>query len=336
MSAELFAWQTCLTAQGLPKIGNADSEILIRRLRGEAFAEGLCWAAGDEGHDLPCGLAQTRALLLGAFDAGLQLRTLSCGSVNWQILQSSDDEMAKFERVLSPVRHLDIYFSTGACDDEYVDVPGPSVEIPTCNEYLKRTGRLKKLVTAAPGLTSLGVGFDWDEPYCATELNHVVGDYSWHSLKDFWFNNIDTSEEDLLGFCSRHASTLAHFTMDRIVLTKGTWGSTFQKMRRTLKLEWAKLDGVMDEKGTGRSLDMNARIRTRCHHDHTLGFEIEAYLMSWPDEHDWTLLEFCGGSTFHSNAEFDSDDSDDIEDADDSEGSLADSDLDFVYTQLQH
>jgi hypothetical protein len=138
------------------------------------FAEAHSWAAGDEGHDLPCGLPQTRALLLGAYDAGLQLEKLSCGSVSWQLLQLSPKQISKFKSVFHSLRQLDLYFSTGATDDDDDHWgAGPSFEIPKCKKYLKQTARLKELVTAAPALTSLSVGFDWGQPCSATKLKYI-------------------------------------------------------------------------------------------------------------------------------------------------------------------
>lgn len=149
------------------------------------FAEAHSWAAGDEGHDLPCGLPQTRALLLGAFDAGLQLEKVSCGSVSWQLLQLSSKEISKFKSVFRSVRQLALHFSTGAADENDDPwVAGPSSEIPKCKKYLKQTGRLKELVTAAPDLTSLTVGFDWGQPYSATKLKYIG---TFRVLLVYWF-----------------------------------------------------------------------------------------------------------------------------------------------------
>ena len=144
------------------------------QVRINPFVEAHSWATGDEGHDLPCGLPQTYALLVGVFEAGLQLEKLSCGSVNWQLLQLSSQEISKFKSVFRPLRQVDLYFSTGAVDeDDDYWVAGPSLEIPECKRYLKETGRLKELVTAAPDLSSLSIGFNWGQPYSATNLKYI-------------------------------------------------------------------------------------------------------------------------------------------------------------------
>ena len=49
------------------------------QVRINPFAETHSWATGDEGHDIPCGLAQTCALLLGAYEAGLKLKKYLVG-----------------------------------------------------------------------------------------------------------------------------------------------------------------------------------------------------------------------------------------------------------------
>ena len=95
----------------------------------------------------------------------------------------------------------------------------------------------------------------------------------------------------MVEFCSRHAN-IAHFRLDSIALTKGTWPSTFQRIRRILKTQWAKIKGMMQEKEGEKVVNMGRRAPNTC--GHTYGDVIESYLLSWPDEQDWTFEEFCG------------------------------------------
>ena len=62
-------------------------------------------------------------------------------------------------------------------------------------------------------------------------------------------------------------------------------------MRRVLKIQWADINGMLPQLEGPKVLNMSRRTPGRC--GHTYGDLIESYLLSWPDEHDWALEEFC-------------------------------------------
>ena len=63
-------------------------------------------------------------------------------------------------------------------------------------------------------------------------------------------------------------------------------------MRRILKIEWANIKGMLRQKEGAKVVNMSRRAANACGHKY--GDVVESYLLSWPDEHDWTLEEFCG------------------------------------------
>ena len=62
-------------------------------------------------------------------------------------------------------------------------------------------------------------------------------------------------------------------------------------MRRILKMQWADINGTMGQEVDPNDLEMSEGALTG--RGKRYGDVIESYLLSWPDEYDWTLDEFC-------------------------------------------
>ncbi|KAL9133492.1 MAG: hypothetical protein Q9175_005326 [Cornicularia normoerica] len=197
----------------------------------------------------PLGLQQMRSLLLGAYHAGLKVEVLHCGAVSWRILLQDTETLARMRNSVSNVKDLRLEFATSLMDDD------ESVE--ACYSYLKG-GRLKDFITAAPNLEHLDIGFHiYSRPTWPTHLKHIVGSHHWPTLKTVKFKSIGTSEDDLVSFCSLHASTLKCLHLTSIGLVEGNWFSAFTRMRKILTLDamvlWGRL-GSLDE---GLDLEMD-------------------------------------------------------------------------------
>lgn len=87
-------------------------------------------------------------------------------------------------------------------------------------------------------------------------------------------------------------------------------------MRRILKIQWAHINGVLQQREGAKVLNVSRRAPTGCGHKY--GDVIESYLRSWPDEHDWTLEEFCGPSDLDHDDDSLLDTDDSLFDSDDS------------------
>ncbi len=183
----------------------------------------------------PLGIQPMRSLLLGAHRAGLKAESLRCGVVSWRVLEQDCETFARMRDSVSNVKNLALEFAI--CGMEY--------EVEECAEYL-RSGRLRDLVTAAPNLERLQIGFQYNEPIWATNLEYIVGEYHWPSLKTVDLKMIGTSEDDLVSFCSRHASTLKSLHLTSIGLAEGDWFSTFDRMRKVLTLDHMEVAGRLE------------------------------------------------------------------------------------------
>ena len=191
------------------------------------------------------GVQQMRSLLLGAYHAGLKVETLQCGLVSWRILGQDNETFACMRESLSNVKDLRLEFTTGRIDLGDLNLPWVDVEADTCCLYLQ-AGRLRDLVTAAPNLEHLQVGFACDEPTWATYLKDIVGEHHWPSLKSVNLKMIGATEDDLVSFCSRHASTLKSVHLTSIGFDQGDWLGAFNRMRNFLKLDVMALAGRLE------------------------------------------------------------------------------------------
>lgn len=213
-----------------------------KQLFQNAFESGYCTRCREDAEEWPLGLVQMRSLLLGACHAGLKIERLRCREVNWRILAQENKTFESMKRSVRHLRELKITFSTGIEEEE--DQWG-LLQIEDCKAYLQN-GRLKDFVTSAPDLERLDVRFVWFEPVHPAELKHVVGDFCWPSLKSVRFEGIETTEDHLVGFLERHASTIKDLRLGSLLLSHGHWWSVFEKMRLLLKLDSVELSGSLE------------------------------------------------------------------------------------------
>ena len=184
------------------------------------------------------GLQQMRSLLLGAYHAGLKVETLQCGLVDWRILDQTSETFARMRDSVSNVKNLRLYFDTGG--DLYYGNPWWRPSEP---QDLER--RLGDLVTAASKLEHLQIGFKYDDPIWLTSLKNIVGEHHWPSLKSINLKLIDTTEDDLVSFCFRHASTLKSVHLTNIVILERDLYGALERMREILTLDTIVLERIL-------------------------------------------------------------------------------------------
>ena len=192
----------------------------------------------------PIGLQQMRSLLLGAHHAGLTIEDLHCGAVSWRILQQDAKTFAKMMNSVSNVKNLKLEFTTGVDSVAEWD-PRNKLDIEKCYSYLKK-GRLRDLVTAAPNLEHLKLGFQYSEPVWPTHLNHIFGSHHWPNLQTVRLKSIGTSEDHLVDFCALHASSLKTLQLHTVGLLEGSWIPVFSRMRKVLALEVMLVTGWLE------------------------------------------------------------------------------------------
>ena len=143
----------------------------------------------------------------------------------------------------SNVKKLRLEFGT--------DKPGSIGEARACSSYLAE-GRLGEFVVAAPKLEHLQTSFHLSKSVflfqanLPADLSHIFGKHHWPSLKSIDLKMITATEDDLVSFCSRHASTLKSIHLTSIPLKQGNWFHAFSRMRKLLALDTFVLAGRLN------------------------------------------------------------------------------------------
>ena len=208
-----------------------DQSNYIRR----AFGAGLQIPWGDQDSIVfGPGVCQVRSILFAVRQAGIQLRQLKIGNVDWKFFKARQSDMEEMKKSMRSVRDLELGVSTGHTKDE--DELG--LEIPECREYLENNS-LYEFLKASPDLEILSVLFDWFEPYCPADLKQVVGNSTWPRLRNVSFEHLDVDVEDLDAFFECHCSSLYTLNLITIRLLRGRWAEVLERMHATLTLKSA-------------------------------------------------------------------------------------------------
>ena len=273
----------------LPKLKTIELSLLCCLRNGRsrkmknAFAKALAAPYGDQGHREPSGAAQLRSLLVGASDAGLEIETLRCGSVQWRFFADEGTVFNKMKHAVRCLRTLEFYITT-RCDDDIDSEELRDEEIILCAGYLEETGRLHDFVTSAPQLENLTVHFDCDNPMPSANLSDLVGQFTWPSLRLASFNGISTTEEDLMDFYERHAKTLREIRIESIDLEYGSWATIFRRIRDTLSLEKVTICGDLNVEDPYESLYLGPPPECMIPGEtRGIGADIEKYLLRKTD-----------------------------------------------------
>ena len=184
------------------------------------------------------GVYLVRSILFAVRQAGIQLRQLKLGDVDWKFFKARQSDMDQMKPSMRSVRDLELVVSTGHTEDEV------GIGIPECREYLENNS-LCEFLKASPDLEILSVSFDWLEPYCPAHLKQVVGNSTWPRLRSVSFEYLDVDMEDLLAFFESHCSSLYTLNLITIRLLRGRWAEVLERMHATLSLKSAYVGGKL-------------------------------------------------------------------------------------------
>ena len=266
------------------------------------FTPGYCDKFQEDVGDWPISLVPMRSLLLGAYCADLKIERLNCKQVNWRILAGKIKTFEDIKRSVRHLRELSITFSTGLEEEE--DQWG-FLQIEKCEVFLQQSGRLKEFVTSAPDLEKLEICFEVSEqlmPIYPTAFQHVVGDFYWPALKVVKFEMIGATQDHLVGFFERHASTIKDLCMGYIFLSSGLWLSVFERMRLVLKLDRVDVSGTLESTSEMLAFEPGSNQQNE------LREGLESYLLAHHADSKLSLNKYLEAYVHDSD---DSDDSDD-------------------------
>ena len=239
------------------------------------------------------GVSQLQSILLAAVSTGRSLDNLECDQIHWTFFAQKADVLAKIHPAVRRPKSLELTIGICGPDDEsrYYVERFKERKLAWSTKHLKQ-GHIPQFISAAPDLQNLAI-----EDGRQTGSNHflgsplsigdVVGTHHWQYLERVTFKFLSASEEDLLGFCTRHAKTLTHLSLHQIELSSGCWQRVFQHMRMTLHLKRVEISGHLSSKAAGESLDLDPPYSDELWTDpwrkSRLQAAIEAYLLEGGD-----------------------------------------------------
>ncbi len=76
------------------------------------------------------------------------------------------------------------------------------------------------------------------------DLQHFLGDFTWHLLSSVRFGRFRITEAAFVNFATRHSTSLDQLSLWDMTLSEGAWYSTFKALRKVLRLKKASVSGV--------------------------------------------------------------------------------------------
>ena len=186
--------------------------------------------SGDDGHKHPYGVMQLWGLLYGVDAAGIKLKTLNIGRVDWKFLQLGEECLGLFKRVLSHLDHLRIGFYVGA---DYLSGVEWVLEVTSFTPFVEGYP-IRDLLSSVKDLKSMSLYAQVGGEF---ELKYMVGTLTWTSLRVVELEGLRPAENTLIEFLTRHAGTLKELALNDITLFDGSWTSALPRMRNAVKLE---------------------------------------------------------------------------------------------------
>ena len=126
-----------------------------------------------------------------------------------------------------------------------IDGPTPAeTESPEFEECLTKK-RPFEFLTCCSNLTHLDLTwytYAFENPM---DLQHFLGDFTWHLLSSVRLGNFRITGEAFVEFAARHSTSLDQLSLRHITLSEGDWYSTLKRMRKVLRLKKPSVSGVL-------------------------------------------------------------------------------------------
>ena len=182
------------------------------------------------------GLCSTQNVLRALGRNKLPITTLRLDGLNWQFLAQYKKDFMLTKECFRHLKNLSIRF-TGRVTIDDEGMSRVDRYDSAAFRRVKQRGRLVELLSAAPDLEALTIGFGECDFTMSTSLEDTFGMFHWHSLKAIELIAFETTETELLDFFTRHANSLRSVTLGGMGLLSGNWITILHRMRQTLKLE---------------------------------------------------------------------------------------------------
>ena len=160
----------------------------------------------------------------GLTERSANLRVLHLDAVSWHILETTNQFVCSLHRAIRHLRVLKIVIK--------LEPKTSYMEARECRENLEN-GSLYSLLTSAPDLESLHIGFNtlYSDQQPA-RLADIVGRHRWGNLREVTLGQIQTTEGELISFLKRHKTTLKVILIQNMRLEESvSWTATLRRIR---------------------------------------------------------------------------------------------------------
>ena len=235
---QLDAYNSSLIAQAIARLPNLVEVTLsfesamitqpnpFRRAYNDVFFP----PTGDNCHIYPYGVMQLYSVLSGVVSAGIQLKTLNCGKIDWRLLQMDKNKIKIIKRAIKHLENLQVMFYAGA---GYLEGDALEAEIQECGTFLVGYP-MCKFLSAAQDLKTLSLYIDRS---AGIGLEYMVGNTTWASLRVLELDCIIAAQDILIHLLQRHGGTLKELSLNNLVLITGGWPSAISTIRNVVKLK---------------------------------------------------------------------------------------------------
>ena len=235
---QLDAYNSSLIAQAIARLPNLvevtlsleNAMITDSNAFRHAYKDVYFPPKGDNNHRYPYGVMQLYSVLSGVVSAGIQLKTLNCGKIDWKLLQMPENQFTIVKRAIKHLETLRVMFYAGA---GYLEEYVLDSEIEKSGTFLVNY-RMCELLSAAQDLKTLSLYIDRSG---GVELEYMVGNTTWASLRVLELDFILAAQETLIHLLQRHGGTLKELGLNNLLLITGGWVSAIPEIRNVVKLK---------------------------------------------------------------------------------------------------
>lgn len=212
-----------------------------RDVRGATIPEGgWFWplALTYIGMELGLSAPITATLLCGLGRAKSSIQQIVVADLNWRFFSQTDSAFAVMKNSLSKVHRIKVRFDGSELRRRLAETERLKFE-----ECLTKK-RPFEFLTSCSELTHLDLCWYEDVVWDKLDLQHFLGDFTWHLLSSVRLGDFYITEEALVKFAARHSKSLDQLSLWDITLSEGAWYSTLKRMRKVLRLKKASVSGI--------------------------------------------------------------------------------------------
>ena len=202
------------------------------------------WGRSYRGMDLGLSAPITATLLYGLGRADSNIKQIVVPHLYWRFLWQTDKVFAVIKNALCKVHRM----KAGMNGPMLRRARLSEIEHQEFEECLTQKKPFEFL-TCCHDLTHLDLA--WYDGFFdgKLDLQHFLGDFTWHILSSVRFGRFRITEAAFVDFAARHSTSLDQLSLWDITLSEGHWYSTFKKLRSLLRLRKASVSGIFYHNG---------------------------------------------------------------------------------------